>query len=188
MTFSAPSRSSAYEVDDIIDVTPPAAPTVVGGEVGHYDDQDDSCNGDSGGCGQYTYLSVDVVAPEDDHSPPDRLTYAIYVGYTAEQARDAEEISHLAYASPDLWATTLLPLSPADVYVSVSAIDMAGNESERSDPAKIHDEPEGDDGCAVARPNARGSWLALLSVALGALVLRRGWRKPYCGGATQSWR
>jgi MYXO-CTERM domain-containing protein len=168
------TSTTTYEVDEVIDVTPPSRPTVEGGEVTfHRGTTRDGCSTTESSCGDYTDVTIDIVQAEDEHTPQGQLTYAVYVGYTAEEARQEQEITHLLFPSPTLWTLTLEPLSAADVYVAVSAIDMAGNESERSEPVKINDQPKKDDGCTVSRPSPSSSTLALLGLALAGLLVRR---------------
>lgn len=121
--------SVEFESTGVVDDTPPPAPTV--GEV-YYDS-----NESSGGCGRnepgvgahYPQLSVAVQNLVDDLTPSERITLAFYSGETAGEAQTTDEYIRMA-RHPG--GRALIPA--AAEWFTVTAIDLAGNESPRSDP------------------------------------------------------
>jgi hypothetical protein len=65
-------------------------------------------------------------------------------------------------------------LGRRDIYVSVSALDFAGNESPRTDPIRIH---TGSGGCAASKGTHRG-WFDAGWLVLACLLCLRRRRRP----------
>ena len=172
LSFFAPiGESRSYTTGDYIDDQPSAAPGIVSGEIQHYDgpsgcSEADSCTGPS------TTLIITFDAPPmDDHTPSELLTYAIYLEKSADEARTAPTPFGL-FARPlltdgnHMLITSIEPSwLDSDAFVTLSVLDLAGNESARSEPWQVGREGSG---CAIkTRSRHRpvvASTLALLAV------------------------
>ncbi|WP_437931866.1 hypothetical protein WMF37_22275 [Sorangium sp. So ce291] len=165
-----PGVERLVRTSDVIDDSAPSAPVLASGDV-EFHANEPACGASS--CGDMTTLTFDLETPgEDDHSPAEALVYAVYVGFTPEQARSKVQ--------PDAWLESdsmFLYVDEdhvgRDVYIAVSAIDEAGNESERSEVLQVEHEASG---CAFARSSTPKA--ALVMLLLAALApLRRAARK-----------
>jgi hypothetical protein len=165
----------AYQASDVVDSEPPNAPGLDGGSV-KFHDGETTCVQDS--CGDYTVMKLDITPPQDDHAAAEQLVYAVYVGETARQAQAAQ--------APLAILTTIMPgelltfvsanFDERDVFVTVSAIDMAGNESVRSEARQVNSAPSS--GCGAARSRAN-LFAALPIAALLAWLFRKKRRAPF---------
>jgi hypothetical protein len=160
-------------IDDYVDETAPSPPAVRGGAV-NVSEEEGFCAQSS--CGTLVVLHVDLDPGEDEHTPRQNLTYAVFVQGSAERARNAEQPARLALLAgsqvsfflDEAWADR-------DVWVSVAALDLAGNPSERTEPMMVH---SGSGSCRIApgvRPFGVLAWIAL---ALVAVRLRRSGGYP----------
>ncbi|KYG04539.1 hypothetical protein BE21_46260 [Sorangium cellulosum] len=165
-----PSVERLVRTSDVVDGTPPSAPVLAGGDV-EFHANEPACG--YGSCPDMTTLTFDLAAPsEDDHTPAEALVYAVYVGFSPEQA--------LAKSQPDAWLEGDAMFLYVDedhvgrnVYIAVSAIDEAGNESERSEVLQVEREASG---CAFSRSSTPKAGLALLLLAALAPLRRAGRR------------
>lgn len=162
-------------VEDVIDTTPPSAAAITGGAL-------TVSEGDDGGpfgcqsissCGTIVRLAVDVDAATDDHTPSDRMTYALFVassenGATSTMAAD----SFIVRDGTEIWRFGDEAEGDSDIWVSVAAIDLAGNVGPRSAAMQIH---TAESGCRVAPGNATST--ALLVTLLGLTLAWRSRRR-----------
>jgi hypothetical protein len=162
-------QSLPLVIDDYVDETAPSPPAVRGGAV-DISEEDGFCLAQSS-CGTIVALHVDLDPGQDEHTPRQNLTYAVFVQGSAERARSAELPARLALLAggqvslflDEVWAER-------DVWVSVAALDLAGNPSERTEPMMMH---SGSGSCRIVpavRPFGVLAWIAL---ALVAVRLRR---------------
>lgn len=129
--------------NDVIDTEPPTALEVL--------------SVSRGGCAGSLRVDAEE-SPTDDHTPNNRLVYAVYAGSTAAEAEEGLEPKAFALG---FW---LLP-GVRFPWVAVSVLDQAGNESSRSKAFPVLDAPSG---CSAA-PKASGS-VRLTWLVLGLLV------------------
>jgi hypothetical protein len=166
-----PGRSYIFDglelrVGDFVDAAAPSAPEVRQAEL-EVTEYDEGCGSSS--CGERMVVaSAQLQGAADDRTPSEHLTYAIYFGSTAEAARTASEPERFSllengrawFFADDAWADR-------DVYLSVATLDFAGNQSERTEPIRIHTAPAG---CEIA--HARVGELAWIAAALLACAVR----------------
>lgn len=165
-----PTVERLVRTSAVIDDAAPSAPVLARGDV-EFHANEPACGMSS--CGDMTTLTFELAAPsEDDHTPAEALVYAVYVGFSPAQARTK--------AQPDAWLdgdAMLLYVDEdhvgRDVYITVSAIDEAGNESERSEVLQVEHEASG---CAFARRSTPKAALVMLLLAVVA-PLRRAARR-----------
>jgi hypothetical protein len=160
---------SSKTVADYVDESPPTAPRVLGGAV-VFNDGTGACGGNS--CGDYTDLSLEIELSEDDHLRGEQLVYAVYLGTTRERAATAVRPDYVLRATGNqLWALVPDRWTHDEAYVSLSALDLAGNESPRSEPVKVGE----DDGACSLSPGQRraGAPLVLFAAAAAFALLRR---------------
>ena len=112
-----------------------------------------------GPCGMLD-VSVDVWS-SDDHTPRERLVYAVYGGATYEEAM--QSTSRIA-----LYRYIGYIDRPGPHWLSISVLDQAGNESPRSEPLEVID---ANSGCAASGPS--NSPLHALILLLFVLLARR---------------
>ncbi|WP_437960743.1 hypothetical protein WME76_14540 [Sorangium sp. So ce119] len=167
-----PTVERLVRTSDVIDDAAPSAPVLARGDV-EFQANEPACGASS--CGDMTTLTFDLAErSEDDHSPAEALVYAVYVGFSPEQARSK--------AQPDAWLegdAMLLYVDEEhvgrDVYIAVSAIDEAGNEGERSEVLQVEHEASG---CAFARSSTPKAALIMLLLAVVAPLRRAARRAP----------
>ncbi|WP_437820160.1 hypothetical protein [Sorangium sp. So ce1078] len=165
-----PTVERLVRTSDVIDDSPPSAPELASGDV-EFHAQEPACG--SGGCPDMTTLTFDLAKrSEDDQTPAESLVYAVYVGFSPEQA--------LTKSQPDAWLqgdSMFLYVDEdhvgRDVYIAVAAIDEAGNESARSEVLQVEHEASG---CAFARSSTPRAALVMLLLAAVA-PLRRAARR-----------
>jgi hypothetical protein len=93
------------------------------------------------------------------------LIYFVYLEKTAEEARTAST-AFVLLAGPHALSTFVdASWTDSDAFITVSAIDFAGNESPRSEPYQVNARASG---CAIEmhrrRPPAVAAMLAIFSV------------------------
>jgi uncharacterized protein (TIGR03382 family) len=165
--------STAFTVADFIDTEPPSAPVLADQSVSVSDGRE-GCAYDS--CGPMVTVTARIAPGSDDRTPPERLTYALYLGASAQKARQSEVPARLGllengetwFFADDAWAER-------DMYLSVAALDFAGNQSTRTEPVLLR---RGPSGCSASGSSAFGTlgW-ALLLLAVEAFR-RRTKRHP----------
>jgi hypothetical protein len=114
----------------------------------------------------YGSLRVDAAAwPSDDHTPRNRLVYAVYAGST--QAEATESSAPVELVLYDLISDLGLP------WVAISVLDQAGNESPRSEAVEVIDAASG---CAATgfASGSSGASLLALGLFLFTVMRRRG--------------
>jgi hypothetical protein len=126
-------------VDDVIDETSPSAPELVGARV-HVVRSGGGCRSRISTCEGIETLYVTIDPSDDDYSPPDRLTYAVYGGIDAGEAESAALPVRLLVPAGDgtelreTWGM----LDTDDVeWLAIAAVDQAGNVSARSAPVRL---------------------------------------------------
>jgi hypothetical protein len=151
------------------DTTPPEAPVILAASL-ETSDLSGGCNG-GGTCGTTTWIQIQLAGTTADQPfGSEHLTYAAYVGFSREEALTGPQALKLFIGA--LTFNLGLSGSPSghDVYVSLAAIDQAGNIGPRSEPFLV--EQAGGNGCSV-RPGGRTDVSALpgLLAALGLLIV-----------------
>lgn len=164
------SANGSALVVDIVDVTPPTAPVVEGGAF-EIVESDAGCFGSSDCDGERAKLSVDIAPATDDATPAERLSYAVFLGTTRAEA-EAATIPDDIYTRDfegTVWRDSQRREGDTDIWVSVAAIDLAGNVGPRSEPMQIHSV---DDGCAVHPIGGRTQTPIAVSIAIAILIAR----------------
>ena len=165
-------RNSSYKIGDYVDQTPPARPVVTGGGIEHYDPSS-GCGTAVSSCGESTVLRFAIAEPvRDDQAPAAFIAYAVYLERSVDEAL-ASPTPLVLLAGPDFLSMHLdHAWIDSDAFISVSAIDFAGNESPRSEPYQVN---ASGIGCAVGLHRRRPlvSTTALLVLAGLAWVRRR---------------
>jgi hypothetical protein len=165
---------------DYLDEAPPAAPQIVDSVVVRPGDGGEGCGGGLSDCEGFTNLGVTLAAPaQDDHAPAGRVAYLVYLERSADAARTTRTPFALVHESGNINATTLfVPLDESwvdsDAFVSVSAIDWAGNESPRTEPRPAN---SGGIGCAVSLPGKHRPKVAIGLAMLTGLAWIRRWKR-----------
>jgi hypothetical protein len=177
-TISNGTTTTTFTVGDYVDDAPPETPRITGGAVKHYElsgcEKEDSC-----GSGPWTYLEFAIAEhPKDDHTAAERVTYAVYLERSARAATMPFQLLRRPLLLSDGSLSQNISLdndwADADAFISVSAFDIAGNESPRSEPHQVNAAASG---CAISW-HRRRSWVsvtALLALA-GLAWVRRGAR------------
>lgn len=162
------ARVQSIPVDDLDDTTPPLAATITGGAF----TVSSGSGGCAGTCGPSARVSVDIDAPTDDWTPTSQLTYALFVGETAEEVNTALTPDGFFFQDRGgaVWRDAVESEGDRDIWVTLVTIDLAGNVSPRATPMQIH---SASSGCRVARRSSTAS--SLLYVLVPAVVLC--WRK-----------
>jgi hypothetical protein len=106
-----------------------------------------TCGFDS--CGDRATITMQIEPGVDDHTTRRALTYAVFIGETAEEARTTTRVERytLLESGDQTWIPASFEWSESDLYFAVSTLDHAGNESPRTEPILIHSAPSG---CSVA--------------------------------------
>jgi hypothetical protein len=167
-----PDRTRTYITADYVDNQPPTAPTVTGGAL--------VWRAAFATCPATVSLEFTIAEPAtDDYAPAETLAYAVYLATSAEAAATAST-PYVLLAGPSALPFIMGSWSEDDsAYITVSAMDFAGNESPRSAPVLVH-QGTNTTACACAIPMHRGNGttaaagLALL--AMLATVRRRARR------------
>jgi hypothetical protein len=74
----------------------------------------------------------------DDQTDPQHLTYAFYLGATAGQARQVENPARYGILEDgETWFFANEKWAERDMYISVAAVDLAGNLSARTEPVLL---------------------------------------------------
>jgi len=175
------SAGTDLTTDDYLDEAPPSTPQIVAGSVNHVE-SDEGCSGttDSAACEGLTGLGVTLGAhATDDHMPPRRVAYLVYLERSAEAARTTRTPFALASLLETTNGPTLaLPVGSSwvdsDAFVSVSAIDWAGNESPRSEPYQVN---ANGSGCAVRGSRRHRPTIAFTFAILTGLACVRRWKR-----------
>lgn len=164
--------SEVARVEDVVDTTPPSAVAITGGAF-------TISEGDDGGpfgcqsissCGTIVRLAVDVDAATDDHTPSDRMTYALFIassesGATSSMTPDGFFVRD----GTEIWRFGDEAEGDSDIWVAVAPIDLAGNVGPRSAAMQIH---AASSGCRVAPGGSTTSTTLLVSM----LALGLAWR------------
>ncbi|MDD9968739.1 MAG: hypothetical protein OXR73_21035 [Myxococcales bacterium] len=180
VTRSLPS-GAVVRVDDRefivgggVDMQAPEPPSVTTAVLSVHEGEG-TCSGDS--CGNYARLSLELSAPTDDLTSADSLAYAVYLGRSPGAARKVHRAA--AFVLLEGGATSAFVdfrWGEADVYGAITAIDRAGNESERTDLGIVYRAPSG---CAIGAGSRPLSNLAYVVAALWAVARAgRSRRRP----------
>jgi hypothetical protein len=166
-----------FTVGDYIDDAAPSTPRIVGASL-QFNDGNSGCARSS--CGDYTNVTVTLEPGTDDRQDSSSLVYAVYLGTTRDRALSAATaIAVLNHDGGDevfLSALVDNDWSESDTYLSVSAWDAAGNESPRTAPVRVNDEPGA---CSLGSRRTRARFpFALFAAALAIAVARRKARPP----------
>ena len=134
---------------DVIDTEAPSAIEILSISTG-------------GPCGM---LKVEAAeSPSDDHTPRDRLAFAVYAGATRAEAMESASRKKLLNNSYGYVYPMDLP------WVSISVLDQAGNESPRSEAVEVIDASSG---CAASGPRRSTPGVALLVFVLCLFAAKR---------------
>jgi hypothetical protein len=165
-----------FAVGDFIDDQAPSPPVIHGADMAV--EEDPACGASS--CGTFAVVSVALQRGDDDRTPPEHLTYALYLGSSEGRARSAQrperfglmvQEADVSFFADDRWIEN-------DVWLSVASVDFAGNESERTEPVQIH---AGSSGCH-AGGRARLASFGWVLAALAGIALRtrrRAWPRAW---------
>jgi hypothetical protein len=154
-------------------------PRITGGAIQHVDGSS-GCDKEESSCGSgpWTYLQFAIAEhANDDHAVAERVTYAVYLERSAAEARAATTPFRLL-RTPMLLSDGSLSQNisldhgwaDADAFISVSALDVAGNESPRSEPYQVNAAASG---CAVSLHHRRSSVSVTALLALAGLTRAR---------------
>jgi hypothetical protein len=188
ITISDGGATTGFTVGDYVDDAPPETPRIAGGSIEHLDGAS-GCDKEDDGCGNgpSTYLQFAIAEhAKDDHTAVQRVSYAVYLERSAGEAR-AATMPFLLLHSPVVFGdgplSQIISLShdwaDADAFISVSALDMAGNESPRTEPYQVN---AAESGCAVSLHRRRSSVSVIALLALAGLAwARRGARAAVRG-------
>ena len=155
-----------YRTGDYLDDTPPERPEVRSGALSFHDGSE-GCAESS--CGDFTSLSFELERRvSDDHARPNDIVYALYLGESEAKVRaGGTPYAYLLDFSlnvDDGWIDE-------DAFIAVSALDHAGNESERSEPFRVN--AASDEGCSIRSRSSRKVSGSLFLLALAFALLRR---------------
>jgi uncharacterized protein (TIGR03382 family) len=165
--------STAFTVADFIDTEPPSAPVLADRSVSVSDGRD-GCAYDS--CGPMVTVSARIAPGSDDHTPPERLTYALYLGASAQKARQSETPASLGLLeNGETWFFAADAWAERDMYLSVAALDFAGNQSTRTEPVLLR---RGPSSCSASGSSAFGTLGWALLVLAAHASRRRTKRDP----------
>jgi len=150
-----PCCSVVVVAGDEVDTTPPARPELVDGGIERErgGSRRSGCDVVESSCGDIVTMELAVASTADDQAPPERISYALFLGDSAQAASDAD-LSEAVFLSepgttPDtrrLWRFAAQGELDDEIWATVIALDQAGNASERSDPFPVN-RPGG--GCRV---------------------------------------
>ena len=161
--------SGPFTVDDYIDEAAPEPPRIHKASM-QASDYGGSCGGSS--CGDIVSVQVQVTPGADDHTTTAALTYAIYIGESAQAALTTTQVvrflvlngqENLVFREDYEW-------SDRDMFVSVSTLDHAGNESARTEPVQINSAPFG---CRIGRGAELSSFAWIVALAIWRATRRR---------------
>ena len=131
----------AFTVEDFIDTEAPSTPALLDQSVEITDDGE-GCAESS--CGTVVVVKAQLAEGRDDRTPAGHLTYALYLGSTAAKARQVERPARLGFLEGDeTWFYAGEAWADRDLYLSVAALDLAGNESARTEPVLLRRAPSG---------------------------------------------
>jgi hypothetical protein len=160
---------AAFSVGDFIDDQAPSPPVIESADMAV--EEDPACGTSS--CGTFALVSVALQRGDDDRTPREHLTYALYLGSSEGRARSAQrperfglmvQQADVSFFADDGWIED-------DVWLSVASVDFAGNESERTEPIQIH---AGSSACRAGGRARLASFGWVLAVLAGlALRARR---------------
>jgi len=161
---------------DYIDDQPPSAPRVVSGALTHSDGGSTACSQSS--CGDSDSLDLSIVGPSsDDHAAAELVTYAVYLEKSADEARTTATPFVLLQAPPSpsaggygLHVSVDASWTDSDAYIAVSALDLAGNESARSEPFQVNASGVG---CAVQTRRRHPPFVSMTLAATAVLAWAR---------------
>jgi len=166
-----------YTTGDYVDETSPTAPEIVDGLIQHQ-----AGEAAGGPCPATTGLAVTLAGPvTDDHTPSGLLAYAVYLEKTAIEAASAKTAFALIQMSSatnpeQLHAFVAHAWKDAPAYLAVSAIDFAGNESQRSNVFEIS-RGGATNGCACQMQQRRASTIAVVLPLLMMVAWARRWTR-----------
>jgi hypothetical protein len=180
------SGGAQSAIGDYLDEAPPDTPQIIESSVRH-DDGGEGCAGGASSCAGFTNLGVTLSAPaKDDHTPAERIAYLVYLERSAETTRTTRTPFALVSAAGTInQATLFVSLDPSwadsDAFVSVSAIDWAGNESPRTEPYQANSSGIG---CAVSLSRRYRPRFSIIFATLTALACLRKWKRRRSYGAS----
>jgi hypothetical protein len=168
MTYSY-DLSGPFTVDDYIDETAPEPPRITKAAMEAFD-YGGSCGGSS--CNDIVSVKVRLTPGTDDHTTTTALTYAMYIGESAEAARTTTQVERFLVQSgqEDLILRESYDWTERDMFVSVSALDHAGNESHRTEPVQINHAPSG---CRIGRDTGLSSFAWILALIMWRAARQR---------------
>jgi hypothetical protein len=158
-----------FTVADYIDETAPEPARVVKASMTAWDGGG-SCGGSS--CGEVVSVAVQLIPGADEHTETSALTYAMYLGESAQAAFTTtqverflvlDDLTELVFRSGYEW-------TERDMFVSVSTLDHAGNESSRTEPIQIHSSPSG---CRIALGSDLSSFVWAMAAIIWHAIRRR---------------
>lgn len=169
-----PGVSYAYDgsdfvVEDFIDASPPEPGQVRKATFSSWEDT--GCTSSS--CGDNAAsIRMHLVSGTDDHTASAALTYAVYLGVTSEEAATTTRVERFVAASQigEAWFGTAYEWTERDLYLSVSTLDLSGNESPLRAPIRIHAAPSG---CRVAGDSGLQSFVWLIAAITWHVVRRQ---------------
>jgi hypothetical protein len=173
-----------HEVDPAqvgVDVTPPDPPVVTTGVTRSYGPRSSGCTESASSCDGFGSIEFIINDPHDDRTPAESLGYKIeLVGGKAPPGLHVPDKPLRAFGGENLFIHFSDPgpddQEHFDAVFKVTAVDLAGNESEPS--AAVHaTHAGGDTGCALIAGRRRTPWPAfMLAVVFGAWARRRARR------------
>ena len=127
-----------------LDAMAPEQPEILGGEYS-FTPEREGCAYSS--CGDLGVLTIDLGAGADDQTPADVISFALFIGRSRDDALSASAKGlYLRDGGGSVW-DFVGDLRDQDIWVSVAALDLAGNISERAEPVQVY---AGQGGCAAS--------------------------------------
>lgn len=166
-----PSAAPVAVVGDYTDTTAPEQLRVA---RGHLSVSSSGC-GEESSCDDIAFIDVELDPPSDDHTPSDNLVYAVFLGGTAAEVRDAAEPTQILLTTGGAISLPRTVNPERNLFITIVAIDFAGNVSARSNPFQVHKA----DGCAIAQVDRASltTWGLVALVVIGVTRHRRGNRR-----------
>ncbi|MBW2465534.1 MAG: hypothetical protein JRH11_28060 [Deltaproteobacteria bacterium] len=156
--------SMRFRTGDFVDDVAPTMPTLLDAVWVDYE---------SGDCGLFDELALEIEAASDDRALPGNLSYAVYFGGSEDAVRTASIPAAVVPASNP----TVSLHGGQPHFVAIEAIDSAGNVSPRTTGSASRYAQSG--GCAIATPGTRSTPALLACFALSLLALARAKRRLY---------
>lgn len=175
-----PCCAPAVVEADVPDVTPPSRPEIRSAAVRRVGAAPErvGCQTAEDSCSDVTTLTIALDPAVDDRAPPERVTYALWIGDGPDvgdgaSPPDVLQLSELAGgATRELVRYASDEELERDLWLRVVALDQAGNASTPSEPYLLRGDPGG---CRVQAgpPRRRLADLGVVAAAVALAVARR---------------